>query len=1063
MTEKLLLNIKLNFYEKQNFIAQIDRGGYLVLLLILPEIMGAQIYRWSADNLDPLADSRTTNCIDLPLYYENPDYDNHTAALDNSEAYGEPLKYGANPVLLGKRGCGWQFGLIDVITGEYFFYSFIDVPSPPWDKKFLIMGFVNALSHDFSGVNPNERPLYDYRANELFFDFPIQNQKLNTFYKLKIRTRSNEYTKSYSLALNKDVPQNQDYPWLESSDLNSFFGSSIQNGLYAVFNELNNEYVEIPFSIEESSVLQLFSDYQVAFTLNQGENLFVSVDEVILDCDDKNIVFDYDIVKCDIPSNNSCENVNYCITLKSDCTNLDFSNYSHYFKITNQSTFQQFIVQGQGEVTQFSMENLPAGLYDVQIFYTSANGYNEKVEGNYLFEYEKQFNHVITSAFTITENTTFDSPIYVPRDIVVNSPATLTVKDFAYFADNTKLIVKPGASLVVEGLGHLTACDNRWDGVIAEGNAKIIVNNNGSISFAKTGIFAKGDGASTITLSRAHFINNTVGLHALKSAIPVEELSYFTEGKTGVLLDNVTGGTAPNGVYFRGNEFAFMSREGILSYNTPIQVEDGNEFSYCYDGIALRNLFASNEQSLVGIQAAVNNEEYNYFENNQNAVYTNGSDVNIDNNIFTNNIFGGFYSGFSSIETERNNFSGTNGERYAGTGSNTSYSQFNEYQTATGITAQYDNTKYTFLSNCFQTGAWDVLAIGGNIALAQGNNSVAASNCFTGSSVPDFACGTPDKVLYFTPDPMVAHPVCLDPVFVSNYEVKDEADGENSGDCGTSFLPPSPGEYSYIRSLGCNLTLLNNHINSLRSQINAILNQPQPLSDLDKANLSWLSRHLRYTQQRLARCLRRQGLKQELYTFYKAQNERDFDIAAAGVLFDLGYVSDALLSLDTAWNTHGGDSLVLQGLKLNLLYRDSLNRSPLNSTDIFTLKTVAAKSDPYAGYARALLYKITGERIEPDTTIVIPRTRNTTDKNLSEKYLTSPNPAQDIIYINIENYLEDFEYNFKMYDIMGNMVKNGALKERSEIPALELSEGMYFIQIYKNGAQQKSLRTIILR
>ncbi|MBK8620733.1 MAG: T9SS type A sorting domain-containing protein [Saprospiraceae bacterium] len=708
------------------------------------------------------------------------------------------------------------------------------------------------------------------------------------------------------------------------------------------------------------------------------------------------------------------------------------------------------------------MENLPAGLYDVQIFYTSANGYNEKVEGNYLFEYEKQFNHVITSAFTITENTTFDSPIYVPRDIVVNSPATLTVKDFAYFADNTKLIVKPGASLVVEGLGHLTACDNRWDGVIAEGNAKIIVNNNGSISFAKTGIFAKGDGASTITLSRAHFINSTVGLHALKRAIPVVELSYFTEGQTGVLLDNVTGGTAPNGVYFRGNEFAFMSREGILSYNTPIQVEDGNEFSYCYDGIALRNLFASNEQSLVGIQAAVNNEEYNYFENNQNAVYTNGSDVNIDNNIFTNNVFGGFYSGFSSIETERNNFSGTNGERYAGTGSNTSYSQFNEYQTGTGITAQYDNTKYTFLSNCFQTGAWDVLAIGGNIALAQGNNSVAASNCFTGSSVPDFACGTPDKVLYFTPDPMVAHPVCLDPVFVSNYEVKDNSFDHNSGVCGTSFLPPSPGEYSYIRSLGCNLTLLNNHINSLRSQINAILNQPQPLSDLDKANLSWLSRHLRYAQQRLARCLRRQGLKQELYTFYKAQNERDFDIAAAGVLFDLGYVSDALLSLDTAWNTHGGDSLVLQGLKLNLLYRDSLNRSPLNSTDIFTLKTVAAKSDPYAGYARALLYKITGERIEPDTTIVIPRTRKTTDNNLSEKYLTSPNPAQDLISINIENHSEDVEYTFKMYDIMGNMVKSGALKERSEIPVLELSEGMYFIQIHKNNTQQKTLRTIIL-
>jgi hypothetical protein len=124
---------------------------------------------------------------------------------------------------------------------------------------------------------------------------------------------------------------------------------------------------------------------------------------------------------------------------------------------------------------------------------------------------------------------------------------------------------------------------------------------------------------------------------------------------------------------------------------------------------------------------------------------------------------------------------------------------------------------------------------------------------------------------------------------------------------------------------------------------------------------------------------------------------------------------------------------------------------------------VAAKSDPYAGYARALLYKITGERIEPDTTIVMPRTKYKADNNLSEKYLATPNPAQDIIFINIENHSEDVEYTFNIYDIMGNMVKSGALKERSEIQVLELSEGMYFIQIHKNGVQQETLRTIILR
>lgn len=1029
----------------------------------MPDILNGQIYHWSANNIQ--------NGLD-PIDCQLPDVYNEGENTFGSmvPSNGNSIYWGSENVLLAKNDCEWHYGLISASTGNYVLFDYLTHTSWNQDNNFFILGEALILSNDENPwpVFPSNNPQYvvGYSGKDFYFNFPKEHQKNNVFYKFKLNLVSEENLTEFStmtLGVNIDLndPNIPFEPWLQGNPI----GQSIiqkQKVTKSVYNK-DNEVVEFDFDIFETPSSPSNYDCQIGLTMNlpPPPSYLILVDEFILDCDDKNILFDFSIDSCNVDQLESCEKTLYCIELTTKCNNVEFDNFPHRFRFFNQTNNQAYLFTGQGQFTQLDLSALPFGMYSVSIEYITNTGYNLKV-GTLQNFYVKNFNHQEINQYTITENTTFDSPIYVPRDIVVNSPATLTVKDFAYFADNTKLIVKPGASLVVEGLGHLTACDNRWDGVIAEGNAKIIVNNNGSISFAKTGIFAKGDGASTITLSRAHFINNTVGLHALKSAIPVVELSYFTEGQTAVLLDNVTGGTAPNGVYFRGNEFAFMSREGILSYNTPIQVEDGNEFSYCYDGIALRNLFASNEQSFIGLEEILNNEEYNLFENTQNAVYTNGSDVNIENNIFANNIFGGFYSGISSVETKRNNFSGTNGERYAGTGSNTSYSQFNEYQTATGITAQYDNTKYTFLSNCFLTGAWDVLATGGNIAIAQGNSSIAASNCFTGSSVPDFACGTPDKVLYFTPDPMVAHPICLDPVFISNYEVTPEATSENSGNCGTSFLPPSPGEYSYIRSLGCNITLLNNHINSLRSQINAILNQPQPLSDLDKANLSWLSRHLRYAQQRLARCLRRQGLKQELYTFYKAQNERDFDIAAAGVLFDLGYVSDALLSLDTAWNTHGGDSLVLQGLKLNLLYRDSLNRSPLNSTEISTLRTVSAKSDPYASYARALLYKITGERIEPDTTIVMPRTRYHTDANNCERYNIAPNPASDFININIENFDSNAKYGYSLYDLLGQKIKDEILIENSLILTHDIKKGIYLLKIkYQNIVKNYILNFLI--
>ncbi|MBK6566528.1 MAG: hypothetical protein IPG18_15305 [Saprospiraceae bacterium] len=91
-------------------------------------------------------------------------------------------------------------------------------------------------------------------------------------------------------------------------------------------------------------------------------------------------------------------------------------------------------------------------------------------------------------------------------------------------------------------------------------------------------------------MNRAHFINNTIGLHGKQNAAPLIELSYFTEGQTGVLLDNVTGGLHQTAFISGAMNLLSCPGKVFLAYNTPIQVEDGNEFSYCFDGIALRNL-----------------------------------------------------------------------------------------------------------------------------------------------------------------------------------------------------------------------------------------------------------------------------------------------------------------------------------------------------------------------------------------------------------------------------------------------------------------------------------------
>ncbi|MBK7524470.1 MAG: hypothetical protein IPI53_10005 [Saprospiraceae bacterium] len=753
-------------------------GGYFVLLLSFSFVVNGQIYKWSSDNLDPQADSRITDCLDLPLYYNHPDYDNHSSALDNSLAAEQPLKFGQEPIMLGKKGCGWQYGSVD-LSGNYNRIRYLHPSIWSNSKKYLLFGDVLNLTKDIAGFQ-EEYEVMQYRGNQLFFDFPVTNQIKNTFYKLKIKLHTQiiqNYSQTVKLALNKDDVNNQHYPWIQGENLlQEFIEKNVSDVI--IDSDINHGFIEFPFQIIDNLYTDEY-DYQIGLLNTVGVlDQIVSIDEIILDCDDKNIAFDFQISKCGILNNNDCNVDNYCVQLTTNCTNVNFDNFLHYYLITNSSTLQTFTVQGQGEITRFSMDNSPAGNYTIQIIYDDTNGLNEKVAGNYLFEHERNFTHTIETQFYIYENTEFNNPVYLPKDLVVVSPAILTVKDVVSFATNTNLILQPGASPVVLGTGHLTACNNQWEGVVANGHSNVVVRDNGTISFAKTGIYIPGNnGHTAVTLNRAHFINNTIGLHGKQNAAPLIELSYFTEGQTGVLLDNVTGGTAPNGVYFRGNEFAFMSREGILAYNTPIQVEDGNEFSYCFDGIALRNLFASNEQSYIGEPEVSNNQEYNLFENNQNAVYTNGTDVNIENNTFLSNKWGGFYSGLSMLESKRNDYSGYNGnfgEWYLSTGSNSSYSEKNQYSSNIGINTSFENDRYAFLANCFNTLAWDMFAVNGSISKDQGNLNIAASNCFTGG-VPDFVCNTTEKVFYFTPDPMVAHPVCLDPVFVSNYEIKDFA------------------------------------------------------------------------------------------------------------------------------------------------------------------------------------------------------------------------------------------------------------------------------------------------
>lgn len=78
---------------------------------------------------------------------------------------------------------------------------------------------------------------------------------------------------------------------------------------------------------------------------------------------------------------------------------------------------------------------------------------------------------VATADFSVTSDATWSASTYLPVEVTVESGSTLTITGTLHCAPNARIIVRPGARLVVDG-GTLTgACDNDlWEGIFVEGN-----------------------------------------------------------------------------------------------------------------------------------------------------------------------------------------------------------------------------------------------------------------------------------------------------------------------------------------------------------------------------------------------------------------------------------------------------------------------------------------------------------------------------------------------------------------------------------------------------------------
>ncbi|MCZ2102674.1 MAG: T9SS type A sorting domain-containing protein [Chitinophagales bacterium] len=785
------------------------------------------------------------------------------------------------------------------------------------------------------------------------------------------------------------------------------------------------------------------------------------LDNITVDCDRKNVAFFLNVTKVKPSDLSSCDYEHlYKVTLETDCSNVVKSLFFYDLIVTNeQGEIVRSYVNQNRSALYVDLDGLLDGEYTFSITYNNWNGYNNLVK-EFGFDEERQSQKVqLTTGSHVVDGTeTFAGNTYIPSGIVIMPGGELTVSGTVYMKDNTLIQVKDGGKLRVTSTGHLTACENEWWGVNMTGSGEVSI--QGALSRSVYGIKTYASDQGKIHTDGASFFDNrTTDIDASGSVEVVVKNTEFIGGQRGVVLNFVTEGTTPNGVLFEGNQFSYQSKEGILAVGTPINVVNGNKFYFCGDGIAIRNLFGGDADAIIGDKYYNAVNEFAYCNN---GIYANNGQQGVQYNNFVGNYYSTWLSGINKYFSENNTFAGEFcSEVVQDMGAYVNKSQYNSYTSQFGIAASGANDNFEMLSHCFNNSVVDII-INGTVSMTQGGEK-AASNCFTKGSTLDFVQWYPQPVIYYMPEDMMSTPVCFEPEYPGYYSLRYESKGYdnycNQGN-GANIYDP----YEYIKNIGCDSTRL---LPLLRyySRLNRELEMRalgRELTENEKIQKSKIGKLWRTALYQWTKCLLTEKRYPELYELYKEQEDKDFSIKAVEVLVKMQLYDEAKEELSEIGELYEINPDILSSIELSIDYLSQNLNKAFELSDIQLLRSVAATADPYAAYGRALLYLVTGERVEPEYEIfnISPRVESRSSTE-AEIITIRPNPASDLLQIDIENYQQGQLYQYKIQNAFGVTVMTDKIDQSSMLHISHIPAGVYFVRLYSGDKLMKTEKVVI--
>ena len=374
-----------------------------------------------------------------------------------------------------------------------------------------------------------------------------------------------------------------------------------------------------------------------------------------------------------------------------------------------------------------------------------------------------------------------------------------------------------------------------------------------------------------------------------------------------------------------------------------------------------------------------------------------------------------------------------------------------------GLAPLGSNPAYNFYRNCFTTSLTDAY-IEGQISGIVSDGFGAANNCFThqgnvNSPVFDIT-GNPNPFDYIEPNNSI--PNCLNVVNahpnVNRLLIGAPSTDTPCGSVGTGN--PIPPQYNPCNPIKTKEGILQ-AINWLNAKILEIQNNP----NLSVKQKEWFIAIYKRCLDRIRKWQFEIILSEGAYNEARSLLLTDSSDEAKTAIYTSYIYENNLTGAASYLNSLGESSEALSDFKtIQLINLNRLPYGPLynpSNEELRTVRSIAQKTHPYAGYAKALYYHLTGIVLQSDLPDIFNTHTTPRSANKDAKARIYPNPFSQQFNV---KYNGDKAGTITVHDLFGKSIFSSNISGNMIISADGWSDGMYIVTVQADNttiAQEK--------